>query len=312
MKCKYRMRWFSSKGAILVLVWTLLISFVSTSLMYFCGTAVGISHDPSTPSNNLIYIPILVIVLSAPLCGWLADAKFGNYEVFRVGIIVLFISTVLNCLLLVLKELVSDSDIVIRWIYFCLSSSLFVVGSCACVVTSLPLGLDQMPDASSSSLASYISWYVCSIYIGSLLCETLNLHHSKCLDVAMASNYSLIWALCLTVCMSIVVVLNLFVGSKWLIFEPESPQSLKIIYQVLKFAAKHKAPFNRSALTYWEEDIPSRVLDLGNCMFEKLVTRKANYAAFSERCLLITSSFKVCIYYVWVLTMTNIFYYSPT
>ena len=33
-----------------------------------------------------------------------------------------------------------------------------------------------------------------------------------------------------------------------------------------KFAAKHKAPVNRSALTYWEEDIPSRV-DLGKSKY---------------------------------------------
>ena len=45
-----------------------------------------------------------------------------------------------------------------------------------------------------------------------------------------------------------------------------APQSLKTIYQVLKFAAKHKAPLNRSALTYWEENIPSR-LDLGKSRY---------------------------------------------
>ena len=45
----------------------------------------------------------------------------------------------------------------------------------------------------------------------------------------------------------------------WLIIEPKSPQSLKTIYKVLKFAAKHKAPLNSSAFTYWEEDIPSRI-----------------------------------------------------
>ena len=48
--------------------------------------------------------------------------------------------------------------------------------------------------------------------------------------------------------------------------EPKSPQSLKLIFRVLKFAAKHKAPVNRSALTYWEEDIPSRI-DLGKSKY---------------------------------------------
>ena len=46
----------------------------------------------------------------------------------------------------------------------------------------------------------------------------------------------------------------------------KSPQSLKTIYRVLKFAAKHKSPLNRSAFTYWEEDIPSRI-DLGKSKY---------------------------------------------
>ena len=37
---------------------------------------------------------------------------------------------------------------------------------------------------------------------------------------------------------------------------------LKLIYNVLKYAWKHKCPENRSAFTYWEDDIPSRI-DLG-------------------------------------------------
>ncbi len=47
---------------------------------------------------------------------------------------------------------------------------------------------------------------------------------------------------------------------------PKVANSLKTIYQVLKFAAKHKAPLSRSALTYWEEDIPSR-MDLGKSRY---------------------------------------------
>ena len=47
---------------------------------------------------------------------------------------------------------------------------------------------------------------------------------------------------------------------------PKVANSLKTIYQVLKFAAKHKAPLGRSALTYWEEDIPLRI-DLGKSRY---------------------------------------------
>ena len=68
------------------------------------------------------------------------------------------------------------------------------------------------------------------------------------------------------ICASINFISFHLVSPKWLIIEPKSPQSLKNIYRILKFAAKHKAPLNRSALTYWEEDIPSR-LDLGKSRY---------------------------------------------
>ena len=59
---------------------------------------------------------------------------------------------------------------------------------------------------------------------------------------------------------------NFLFSPKWLIIEPKSPQSLKTIFRVLKFAAKHKAAVNRSALTYWEENVPSRI-DLGKSKY---------------------------------------------
>ena len=68
------------------------------------------------------------------------------------------------------------------------------------------------------------------------------------------------------VCMAIVCCSMFIVAPKYMIIEPKSPQSLKTIYQVLKFVAEHKAPLNRSAFTYWEEDVPSR-LDLGKSRY---------------------------------------------
>ena len=41
---------------------------------------------------------------------------------------------------------------------------------------------------------------------------------------------------------------------------------LKLIYQVLRYVWKHKCPENRSAFTYWEEDIPPRI-DLGKSKY---------------------------------------------
>ena len=120
--------------------------------------------------ESLTPIPIIVALVSAPLSGWLADTKFGNYKVFRFGAILLFVSAVTNCLLLILEALFWESNnIMLIWIHFSLASSLYVVGACASMITALPLGLDQMPDASSSSIASYIAWFVCIFFVTNTL-----------------------------------------------------------------------------------------------------------------------------------------------
>ena len=259
MKCKYRVRWFSSKGAFLVLLWTLLITISCSLLVHTIDNrdAGGISVRLKWIST----IPLLLsVIVSAPLSGWLADAKLGNFKVFRVGAVLLFISTVITCLFMILEE-VWESNHVLKWICLCLGVSLFAVGGCACFVTALPLGLDQMPDASSSSITSYIAWYVCILSFGGFSHEVLDQFINE-----INGNIYLVLALIAPLCVGIVLVINFLCHPKWLIIEPKSPQSLKTIYQVLKFAAKHKAPLNRSAFTYWEEDIPSRI-DLGKSKY---------------------------------------------
>ena len=185
-------------------------------------------------------------------------------ECFKSGVAFLFIHSALNCLLLVFEALFWENNkVLLSWIHFSLNSSFFVVGSCVCVVTAISLGLDQMPDASSSNITSFIAWFVFCFSFGSWLANAFSFLKNSCLDKTFKWNYLVITAFFSTLCMSIVFISNFLFGPKWLIIEPGS---LKSIYQVLKFAAKHKAPINRSALTYWEEDIPSRV-DLGKSKY---------------------------------------------
>ena len=249
----------------MVLLWTVLIFIVCTSYDSYGELVNNKNYSFSLKWLFMVLVLAALFFVSAPLSGWLADAKFGNYKIFRVGAVLLFIARVTNCLFLILEKLVWESN-VLKEIQLFLSVCFLVLGCCACFVTGLPLGLDQMPDASSSKIASYIAWFVWSLFAGGFLgkiCEKLKKY---CIAEAMHSNYILIWELLLVLCMSIVLATNFVFSPKWLIIEPKSPQSLKTIYQVLKFAAKHKAPLNRSAFTYWEQDIPSRI-DLGKSKY---------------------------------------------
>ena len=66
MKCKYRVRWISSKRALLILLWTLLVAvgcIIPAQIIDF-----STRHGASVPL-------FVLVVVSAPLSGWLADAK---------------------------------------------------------------------------------------------------------------------------------------------------------------------------------------------------------------------------------------------
>ena len=96
------------------------------------GVHRNISPLPWRPIKRWILAPIAVTLISAPLLGWLANAKFGNYKVFKFGAVLLFVSTVMNRLILILELVVWDRNHVLNWIHFlCIDSSLFVVGACA-------------------------------------------------------------------------------------------------------------------------------------------------------------------------------------
>ena len=212
---------------------------------------------------SLIVTPMAVSFVTLPLSGWLADSRFGNFKVFGAGCVLMFLGSVLLCvhmlLILNLNWPVFYTSIVLGPISHLFSFS----GSSACFVTVFQLGLDQMPDASSAGITSYILAFLAMLGLGCWLSDSLITMMINCTQYHLSiQGLSLLLVICMCVALSSLLIF----GKKWLIIEPKSPQSLKNIYRVLKFAAKHKAPLNRSALTYWEEDIPSR-LDLGKSRF---------------------------------------------
>ena len=167
--CRARIRCFYSKGAFLVLLWTTLFTTAAwLSVRYFLQ---GIED---TKFYYSIYLFSLIPVFaSAPLAGWMADLKLGNYGVFRIGSTVLFASSVLGCAgALAIKnvdvfKLITPWSIAASMVVF----SLGLIGSLSCLVTDIQLGLDQMPDASAENITSFIAWFVCSMFIGVLIAE---------------------------------------------------------------------------------------------------------------------------------------------
>ena len=263
-KINCKLRYFYSKGAFLILSWNTLI---------YMGICYVIRHDhvlfqgikDTGAYSHLTLVPTMFVFSLTPLAGWLADSKLGNYRVFKLGCFILFLAAVIFSICVLILENISNHTLSLV-ISGGVVPIMYALGACglACNITALQLGLDQMPDASSANVTSFLAWFVCSAFGGFWISEILYYIPHFCTENNVWQNQllSLLPVLCMTfVCCSV-----LLSSSKRLIIEPESTKALTTIYQVLKFAAKHKAPLNRSAFTYWEEDIPSR-LDLGKSKY---------------------------------------------
>ncbi len=157
----YRVRSFYSRGAFLVLVWMALLNATFWSFIQM--------YSPlSRGLGGYWFVPGLLVgllVFSAPLSGWLADARYGNFNVFKTGSVLLFVATVLACASSLILENSSGNwssmiPLIISGGVIPVLYALFVVGSIASFVTALQLGLDQMPESSAANVSSFIASFI--------------------------------------------------------------------------------------------------------------------------------------------------------
>ena len=263
-RAQYRLRRFYSKGAFLILIWILLASTASgIPLFMFLSflTATEYSYF-----FYLISLPFLVGFAFALLSGWIADALLGNYRTVKAAAVFLFISLTLFCVLLILLQLVMNQASVSLAILLLISSCLGLAGRVTMIINSLQLGLDQMPDASTENKTSFIAWFVLCIFTGVWLGGASRTLLPCINQLDFLLRYFEIWSLLAVLCASIILCSDFLLTPKWLTKEPKSPQSLKGIFKVLRYATKHKHPVQRSALTFWEEELPSRI-DFGKSKY---------------------------------------------
>ncbi len=181
----------------------------------------------------------------------------------------------------------SPSSILLMLIHF--------AGRAMILVTSLQLGLDQMPDAYSANVASYVVWFVACLYAGNWINSLFKRVLTDCW--AGEGNSSLqvmslvsVVSLCIVLCSDFLLLNKLLIN--------KHPQSFQMIFKALKFAKKYKAPLNRSALTYYEDAIPSRI-DLGKSRYEGRFTTENVKTVLRMLALSVSFGFIFTSYYLF-------------
>ena len=194
---------------------------------------------------KLIEVPIGLVL---PFAGWLADIYFSRYRVLLFGVMTMWISALLLTTIFVIERFVPFTN----FIQIVLLASLGFGYGCF-QANVVQFGIDQLTDASTDEVISFVNWYAWSYVSSGTLVNLI----SEC----AGSREKYIVPLLLCVSLSIVAVLMFWYNSA-LIKEPVTQNPFKLIYRVLKYALNHKYPERRSAFTYCEDELPSR-LDFG-------------------------------------------------
>ena len=216
-----------------------------------------------------------------PLLGWLSDVYFTRYKVIRLAFIVMSIVGIAG--IIVGFVIVMDINLIHDPLSSILLSMLAIPAILSMLLSlgffkanAIQFGMDQLLESSSDQLSSFINWYYWSSYLGHFI-----LYIMLAGIVVINSNYISVktnehpWPMSeyvmarlvfsVILLQLILAVVGLFVlirYKKRLNIEKPGHNPLMLIYKVLKYAWKHTFPENRSAFTYWENDIPPRI-DLG-------------------------------------------------
>ena len=243
-KVRYRPRILKNKGAILALTWNFVVF-------------ITISHSiwDKVTQEDLVYYSLILAVFGIliPVAGWLADVRFGRYKVICWSMWTMWISAMLLTISYVVVDIIKLQNVKIndhthKKIAIVLIG-LHAIGTVGFLANIMQFGVDQLPDASTTEITSFVSWCAWTI-VGS--------HFIVFLLKCICQDYRLIGLLFVCVSLSLAISSN-FIFKHYLIKEPITQNSFSLIFKVIRYAIRNKRPRQRSAFTYYEDDLPSQI-----------------------------------------------------
>ena len=224
-------------GALLGLLWCFMMFLYTDFLGEYIVTLLYQWNMDSPILIRLALSVHYIMSLLFPLVGTMADIWTGRYRIIVVSMYCCFIGWLVSAVsyFTVTVPLVSV-------IFLLIGMALQIIGIAGFHSNILAFVIDQAIGASGDELSSFLQWYFVSYPSGLWL---LSLLGGICLSVSGAS---------------IVITMSTYYLYKHLLdTSPLISNPIKLIFKVLNYARKTKYPENRSALTYYLDEAPSRI-----------------------------------------------------
>ena len=233
-KITYRVKWLKNKGAILIIIW----SYLVTSVYHLLKSGHYKVSEVSSSGFILICTALLY-----PIGGWMADTHFGRYKVIHYSVWIMWTGAILVTLNDLLASVIATYEIHSETVYKALCGIL-AIGLAGFQSNIIQLGVDQLTDASATEITSFISWYVLTLYASGITVHYI----SDCIaEKYMFCVRPLVVAVGLTCALC-----SDYLFQHWLIKESVTGNPIRLICRVVKHAIRNRY------LSYSEEELPSR------------------------------------------------------
>ena len=253
-----------SKAAVLILLWTAVVSAVYAIATEGAGIAaqllqpnIHINSVEKANFNERIFIAYFCLAVASifyPFAGYVADVCTGRYKMVVISLVLLLCAFFVLSLDSILRLVTSHHSIPVLVLGYLLS----VTGLAGYQANFIQLGLDQLLDAPNEYQGLFVHWVQWFSMLGIALTEILFSWY-RCSDderagLAVRSSPFLIVVL-LSVLLLVTFCLRRSFYSR---NRGKSPYG--VVFRVLNFARKHAYPLRPGAFDYCEDDeCPSRI-----------------------------------------------------
>lgn len=249
-----------SKAAILILLWNMAMNFTLGSISIL-ALSVPFKTLP-TKRFLLIFVMVygaigLVQLLFYPLGGLVADLRCGRFKTVLCGTVSLWLAYFCLCLI-VTFYISAHHNSKERIVFYCvvgvLTALLAVSGLTSFQANVVQFGLDQLQDQPSCDLSMFLHWLTWMEFVGVFLGRMAAVTFTCDQIFAKVAPY---FPYFIFVVLSVMLFLSCC-GRNWFHSEPHSQNPYSTVVRVLRFMAVHDRPLRRSALTFCEDERPTR------------------------------------------------------
>lgn len=209
----------------------------------------------------------IAVFVMFPFAGWLSDTKLGRYRTIYYSLWFMWVGTGTIAVSFVFRHSIHPCDkddaafYLGKYAFPILGVIIISIGAAMYFPNVLAFIMEHLMEMSNSMVRSYIYWFVWALFVGFFFSDWVNAQLYIDLSLTDLDKWFIF---------PIMISLVFFSGALIVCFFYEKSfhtQNLKknpygVAYRVACFAAKHKNPVNRSAMTYHEDKLPSR-FDLG-------------------------------------------------